>query len=91
MKPRMSETRLLKNGKLNRAFLDKPVPLVHKGVKVGSVDPDGTVDLPGHSGGWVEYIRARDIERELKMYGAYKTIVDGSTTAVVVRTGRGAK
>ena len=88
MKARTWATRLLKNGKVNRAFIDQPVPLVYKGSKVGSVATDGTVEYAGRSGNWHEFVRAADVERELKMHGAFKTIVDGKATAVVVRDRR---
>jgi len=88
MKARTSETRLLKNGQVNPAFIDKPVPLVHKGTKVGTVGVDGQIDLPGRGGNWFEYVRAGDIERELKMNGAHKVFHDNEIIAVVVRERR---
>ena len=88
MKAGTSETRLLKNGRVNSAFIDRPVPLVYKGSKVGSVATDGTVEYVGRSGGWFEYVQAGEVERELKMNGAHKVLVNGSATAVVVRNRR---
>ena len=88
MKARTSRTRLLKNGKLNRAFIDEPTPLVYRGRRVGSVLTDGTLDFPNHQMNWTEFSRAGDIENELKKYGANKVFLDGKVTAVVVRERR---
>ena len=85
MKARTAETRLLKDGRVNPAFLDKPVPLVYQGKKVGSVSSDGRVDLPDRQKSWSEYTRAGDIETELKIRGAHKVFMDGKVIAVVVR------
>ena len=82
--PELSSTvERLKDGRLP-VKLDRPLPLLRDGKKIGTVAKDGRVHLPDRQESWLHFQRAGDVEHKLMMYGARVVYADGKPVAAKV-------
>ena len=74
----------VRDGRMSPIGLDRSVPLLHQGKRVGTVDQTGAIVLPDRQNSWPDYLMAGQVDRLLAMNGATKVFSDGEIVAVVV-------